>query len=246
MGTIGLNGLILVALAFGDVLISLQLGVPLWRSAVGTALAVAVAVLLVRLLRERVGGNRQPSPKLFWTSVVLLLTAAVFLRSPILTLVMIGVWWGTGIFFTSRRSGLLVTLLLLLSPLPLIPTFFDPGEVDPLLYGLVWLAAAAAALLQVTATLGTVWLWDISREAVAGQRARARLAVTQERLRFARDMHDLLGHSLSALSVKAQLAGRLVDRAPERAGTEIAEVQALARQALQQVRSAVSGTGRSI
>ncbi|MGW5875129.1 sensor histidine kinase [Nocardiopsis terrae] len=241
MGVIGLNGLLLVGLAFGDVLVSLQLGVPLWRSVVGTALAVVVAVLLVRLLRERVDGNRQPSPKLFWTSVVLLLAAAVFLRSPPLTLVMIGFWWGTGIFFTSRRSGLLVTLLLLLSPLPLMPTFFDPSEVNFLFYGLVWLAAAGAALFQVMTTLGTVWLWDISREAVAGQRARARLAVTQERLRFARDMHDLLGHSLSALSVKAQLAGRLVDRAPERAGTEIAEVQALAHQALQQVRSAVSG-----
>jgi Histidine kinase len=49
------------------------------------------------------------------------------------------------------------------------------------------------------------------------------------------DLHDILGHSLTVLTVKAELAGRLVSIDPERAGQEIAEVEQLARQALADV-----------
>src|SRR5699024_12257537 len=86
-----------------------------------------------------------------------------------------------------------------------------------------------------------LWLWDVTREAVLGQRARSRLAVSEWRLRFARDMHDLLGHSLSALAGKAQLAACLAESAPERSAAEIVEVRALAQESLQQVRAVVRG-----
>jgi two-component system sensor histidine kinase DesK len=69
----------------------------------------------------------------------------------------------------------------------------------------------------------------------------ARLAVAQERSRFARDMHDLLGHSLTVVTVKAELAGRLVALDPQQAEKEIADVERLARDALADVRAAVSG-----
>lgn len=244
MGLIGFNSLLIVGLALVDLPLSSEYGLPLWTSVVGALLAVVVACLLLRLLQERIDGNRRPSPRLWWTSVALLLLSAVFLNNPPIVLIMIGAWWGTGIFFTTRWPGALVSALLLFSPLPLIPTFgpfFEPNGINPLVYGLLWYGAVLVAFTFAFSTFGTIWLWDISREAVAGQRASAQLAVTQERLRFARDMHDLLGHSLSALAVKAQLAGRLVDRAPDRAVTEMAEVQGLAGQALQQMRSAVSG-----
>jgi two-component system sensor histidine kinase DesK len=69
----------------------------------------------------------------------------------------------------------------------------------------------------------------------------ARMAVAEERERFARDLHDLLGHSLSVIALKAELAGRLLpDRAQEAAG-EIAELEEVARGALSEVRDAVSG-----
>ena len=77
--------------------------------------------------------------------------------------------------------------------------------------------------------------------AEAAQQELARLAVEQERTRFARDLHDLLGHSLTVVAVKAELAGRLVGRDPARAAAEIAEVERLARQALADVRAAVAG-----
>jgi len=69
----------------------------------------------------------------------------------------------------------------------------------------------------------------------------AELAVATERERFARDLHDLLGHSLSVISLKAQLARRLLAGAPEEAETHVADIETVAREALSEVRDAVSG-----
>ena len=63
----------------------------------------------------------------------------------------------------------------------------------------------------------------------------------RERERFARDLHDLLGHSLSVIALKAELAGRLLDDGPHDAANEIAELEQVARTALGEVRDAVSG-----
>ena len=68
----------------------------------------------------------------------------------------------------------------------------------------------------------------------------ARLAAENERNRIARDLHDLLGHSLTTITVKAGLARRLSRSDPERAAIEIAEVEVLSRQALADVRAAVT------
>ncbi len=69
----------------------------------------------------------------------------------------------------------------------------------------------------------------------------ARAAAAEERLRIARDLHDLLGHSLSLITIKAELAGRLMRADPDRAATEIAELESVARQSLSDVREAVAG-----
>ncbi|MEU2610035.1 histidine kinase [Micromonospora sp. NPDC007271] len=86
-----------------------------------------------------------------------------------------------------------------------------------------------------------VWFWDLLVEARQGQAARARLAAAEERLRFARDVHDLLGHDLTVLALKAELAARLAPVDAARAGREAAEVQRLAGVALHRVREAVHG-----
>ncbi len=72
----------------------------------------------------------------------------------------------------------------------------------------------------------------------------ARLAVARERERFARDLHDLLGQTLSVIAIKTELARRLLPEQPQRAGGEIAEVEKIARGALSEVREAVSGHRR--
>jgi two-component system sensor histidine kinase DesK len=68
-----------------------------------------------------------------------------------------------------------------------------------------------------------------------------RLAKVAERERIGRDLHDLLGHTLSLIVLKSELASKLADRDPERAATEIREVEAISRDALRQVRQAVRG-----
>ncbi|MFC4786467.1 sensor histidine kinase [Nocardioides sp. MAHUQ-72] len=69
----------------------------------------------------------------------------------------------------------------------------------------------------------------------------ANLAVENERTRFARDLHDILGHSLTVITVKAELAQRLLDVDVERARAEVADLERLSRDALADVRRAVEG-----
>jgi len=67
------------------------------------------------------------------------------------------------------------------------------------------------------------------------------LAAVAERERIARDLHDVLGHTLSVIVLKAELAKRLVGGDPQRAATEIADVERIARTALAEVREAIGG-----
>ncbi|HEY3906517.1 MAG TPA: histidine kinase [Streptosporangiaceae bacterium] len=93
-------------------------------------------------------------------------------------------------------------------------------------------AIVMAAMMQVVQ----------SNQELATTRAQlARLAAENERSRIARDLHDLLGHSLTTITVKAGLARSIGATDPARALTEIAEVEALARRSLADVRAAVSG-----
>lgn len=68
-----------------------------------------------------------------------------------------------------------------------------------------------------------------------------RLAATAERERIGRDLHDLLGHTLSLIAIKGELARRLFDRDPAQARHEVGEIERIAREALAEVRSAVTG-----
>ena len=113
-----------------------------------------------------------------------------------------------------------------------------------------WTGGSVAAYLLIAGGVGAmiaavnwlqVWFWDLLVQARQGQAAQARLAATEERLRFARDVHDLLGHNLSIIALKAELAARLAPVDAERAGQEAAEVQRLAAAALTDVREAVRG-----
>ncbi|MFI6864461.1 sensor histidine kinase [Streptomyces sp. NPDC050421] len=72
----------------------------------------------------------------------------------------------------------------------------------------------------------------------------AQLAANEERLRLARDLHDLLGHSLSLITLKSELAGRMLPGHPEQAAAQVADIEQVSRQALVDVRSAVTGYRR--
>ncbi|MER5883481.1 sensor histidine kinase [Streptomyces sp. NPDC001941] len=72
----------------------------------------------------------------------------------------------------------------------------------------------------------------------------AQLAANEERLRLARDLHDLLGHSLSLITLKSELAGRMLPAHPDQAAQQVADIERVSRQALVDVREAVTGYRR--
>ncbi|WP_345141731.1 sensor histidine kinase [Streptomyces mexicanus] len=72
----------------------------------------------------------------------------------------------------------------------------------------------------------------------------AQLAANEERLRLARDLHDLLGHSLSLITLKSELAGRMLPAHPDKAAQQVADIEQVSRQALVDVREAVTGYRR--
>ncbi|MBA3822357.1 MAG: sensor histidine kinase [Ktedonobacterales bacterium] len=136
-----------------------------------------------------------------------------------------------GILFAPRRAVLMVTTLTLLC----------------LLVGWVrlgWMTAIPLALLVRGLgidMIGVILLMRALQRLQRQRQALARLAVTAERLRVARDLHDLLGRNLAAVTLKSALAERLVSVDPIRARAEMRAVEALARATLREVRVALAG-----
>lgn len=106
------------------------------------------------------------------------------------------------------------------------------GRFDPVLMIQVAIGASAIAVRQLTISIAQL---RVAREDVAG------LAVAEERLRFARDVHDLLGHSLSLIVLKSQLTARLLPEAPAQAANELRDLESAARESLRQIRYAMAG-----
>lgn len=80
-----------------------------------------------------------------------------------------------------------------------------------------------------------------NKKLIKAQEEIEHLAKVAERERIARDLHDVLGHTLSVIILKSELAGKLMDRDRRRAGEEIREVEQISRQALAEVREAIRG-----
>ncbi|MGV9385298.1 sensor histidine kinase [Nonomuraea sp. NPDC003707] len=107
-------------------------------------------------------------------------------------------------------------------------------------FGGIWwvpvaIAAQAAAVDSIKRMGMLLARLDAARAEVA------QLAVENERLRFARDLHDILGHTLTSIIIRSQLAARLTRTDPERAAREMTDMEQVARQALDEVRHAVAG-----
>jgi two-component system sensor histidine kinase DesK len=169
-----------------------------------------------------------------WLSTLLLTTLSV-----ILTLVN-GKEWSILFYFTSGDAGArFPTVRALQVTGALLPLLVVVG----LLLHLDWLTIGQGAFfIVVVAGISIIIMRAIttSWELQAAREELAHLAVTRERQRIARDLHDLLGHNLSLIVLKSELARRLVRVAPERAIVEIGDVEQTARTTLQEVREAVA------
>jgi two-component system sensor histidine kinase DesK len=108
-------------------------------------------------------------------------------------------------------------------------------------------SAVTSVLLASFAAYGVSQMLDRNAELARAREQLVDLAVSQERERMSRDVHDILGHSLTVITVKTELAGRLLETLPrdpavDRARAEVADAERLAREALADVRATVSGT----
>lgn len=103
------------------------------------------------------------------------------------------------------------------------------------------------AVLTVLVGFAMTGVRELVRTTIELREARAtvaQLAANEERLRLARDLHDLLGHSLSLITLKSELAGRMLPAHPDKAAQQVADIEQVSRQALVDVREAVSGYRR--
>ncbi|WP_135849910.1 sensor histidine kinase [Serinibacter arcticus] len=109
--------------------------------------------------------------------------------------------------------------------------------------GIIYLLPAYALVLvsMIASFRLTVWLLEVVRELEVSRESHASLAVAEERLRIARDIHDVVGRGLSVVAVKSELAATLASRGDERAEREMREVRQVAQDSLEQVRTLVSG-----
>jgi two-component system sensor histidine kinase DesK len=138
------------------------------------------------------------------------------------------------VIMTHRRAGRVLLVAMVLASLVV------PWAVRPWHAGVGWVPA-----ITIVFTVLTVYAFaELARSNLALVEARAdvaRLASEAERARIARDLHDLLGHSLTAITIKSGLARRLAATGSDQAVTEITEVEQLSRQALGEVRAAITG-----
>jgi two-component system, NarL family, sensor histidine kinase DesK len=111
----------------------------------------------------------------------------------------------------------------------------------------LWAVLLPPGLLAVTAAtlLGMLWAWDVAARLERAGRLAAELAVADERLRFAADLHDIQGHHLQVIALKSELAARLAQTDPTRAAEQMHEVRRLSVEALQDTRAVVKGYRRT-
>lgn len=162
-----------------------------------------------------------------------------------------------GTAFAAWNPGAGVFYIYAASFIGQLATELKPGRVWLWLGGLLGLIGIVAYFLQrspvfwmsavlFSALIGTMSIVQVQqrqmyRRLAMAQEETERLAKIAERERIARDLHDLLGHTLSVIVLKSELASRLAERDTARAATEIRDVERISRDALTQVRAAVRG-----
>ncbi|MFG1809306.1 sensor histidine kinase [Streptomyces sp. NPDC049040] len=203
-------------------------------AALGLAVFVVAYLALVFL---RTNAEVRPAP---WVHEVLAMQTALSFglsatlgKSWLVLFVYVAVACGAALPATTSRWAVPAVTALLAVTGAWVDT---PGDLYP--------ALVIPALLGGFAMVGVKQLVHTMRELREARRTVAQLAATEERLRLARDLHDLLGHSLSLITLKSELAGRMLPGRPDEAAQQVADIERVSRQALVDVREAVSGYRR--
>jgi two-component system sensor histidine kinase DesK len=208
---------------------------PLWADVLGGLGLIAFVAAYVRLIFRHTG--KALDPRTVYAALACMFALSLLfsgtLGTPWLVLfVYTSVAAGAALPTAPARPAILATVAAMI----VIGLWTDEGRdfvttlVIPALLG--GFAMSGVQLVRTTVEL---------REARATV---AELAANEERLRLARDLHDLLGHSLSLITLKSELAGRMLPARPDRAAEQVADIEQVSRQALNDVREAVTGYRR--
>ncbi|MEU8029537.1 histidine kinase [Streptomyces sp. NPDC049099] len=198
----------------------------------GIGLAVFVTAYLTLVFRN-IGRSFAPR-------VVVSLLAVLGVLAPLLTYTLGGAWVGLFIYLSVACGA----------TLPVRAAFWAIPAATAVMFlvGLRWHEKPDESLLLVPLIgFAMVGVGQLIRTTVELRKARAtvaHLAANEERLRLARDLHDLLGHSLSLITLKSELAGRMLPDHPDKAAQQVADIEQVSRQALVDVREAVTGYRR--
>ncbi|MFC4114812.1 sensor histidine kinase [Nonomuraea zeae] len=223
-------------------------GAAYWLTSLALIAAVCFTWLYVRIVNAVIE-RRYPTREMVWAGALAFLSAAAGGGDPIGWGLVPVTWLSIAVVGTTRRTAVLLSVAAFagcvgLGALGLAAggaVFSEMG----LIFSLSLLAQAVVyGIFCVTLPLTNrlwAWMWVLAVQAHEGREAHTRLAVAEERLRFARDLHDLVGHQLSAIAVKTELAVRMSDVDAKAAKSEMSEVNALTRKALRELRQAVRG-----
>ncbi|TDE50218.1 sensor histidine kinase [Nonomuraea mesophila] len=214
------------AVGFVQLYVGWQQGWPWQLAASAAGLLLVLIVLSTRPFRIAVRGGKRPTTTIAVAGVIVLLLSIVPVFWATAT------WVGMVATFARRRTvvALSVATIVITNLYVTLANTFLPELL-------------LAQVLVTAFTVGAVWanlrLWHLTKEAHEGQEALSRLAVSEERLRFARDLNDLLGQSLTDIAARTAHAERTMRSGQEAAAAEMFEVRNLARQSLREVRSVV-------
>lgn len=204
----------------------------------------AIVILAALYLRVTMGGpvdepDRNGTATVPATGDGRLLTLgvmAVLVVTASMALPRLGAWWlmmfpiiAAGLILPARRAAVVMAVLLAIA---LLSSQLIAGRLEVMLLAQAAIAGGAIAIRQLTVTLTQL---ELARAELAHR------AVDQERLRIARDLHDLLGRTLSVIVLKSELAIRRLPDSPALAAAEVRDIERAGREALQHIRGAVSG-----
>ncbi len=204
---------------------------PAWLAYPALAVFTAVYVLAVRAaFDQNLRDGRRPRVLLLVLAALTYATAIPFGHDWQLLFIMVSLACGAAL-----GGRQLAMALVVLSA--------SDGAIAGFHSGSFWDCAGTAygTFLSGLVTAAVLSLHQVIAQLRATRQELARAAVSQERLRFSRDLHDLLGHTMSVVAVKAEAVRRLAPRDLDAALSHACDIESVSRQALTEIREAVSG-----
>jgi two-component system sensor histidine kinase DesK len=205
-----------------------------WLVAAWASLAAFVVLYLGTMWRAVGADLRGPvTPPIAWLAALGAITFAMVIA--------FGAAWGGVIIYLGVVTGLSLP--------PRAAIFVLPGIAAATIAVSVVVGVSASSVAFVVflttalggEAIGLRRMFQLIIELRAAQDEIARLTVAEQQARFARDLHDVLGHNLSVIALKSQVARRTIERDPATASAAVADIEDVARQSLSDVRDLVAG-----